>query len=107
VGAAFTVATPDEQLVVVHECRTSGLDAAQLAGIATAIRRNLRRLYGVGVSGLVLVRPGMVPRTTSGKIQRTLTRELFLTGALAAEYEELSDVIRARYRSVPTAAGAA
>jgi acyl-coenzyme A synthetase/AMP-(fatty) acid ligase len=32
---------------------------------------------------VVLVRPGSIPKTTSGKIQRRLTRTLWLNGELA------------------------
>ncbi|MEE3918905.1 hypothetical protein V2I01_12205 [Micromonospora sp. BRA006-A] len=87
VGAAFTVEVPHEELVVVQECRARSLDPAARAAVVTAVRHVLSREFGTGAVSVVLVRPGTVPRTTSGKIQRGLARMLFLTGALGAEHE--------------------
>ncbi|MFI2714422.1 fatty acyl-AMP ligase [Micromonospora sp. NPDC018662] len=98
VGAAFTVEVPHEELVVVQECRARSLDPAARAAVVTAIRRMLSREFGTGAVSVVLVRPGAVPRTTSGKIQRGLARMLFLTGALGVEHEQLTDGVRAARR---------
>ncbi|MBW6436411.1 fatty acyl-AMP ligase [Actinoplanes hulinensis] len=99
VGAAFTVEVPHEELVVVQECRARSLDREARAAVVTAIRRLLSTEFGVGAAGVVLVRPGTVPRTTSGKIQRGLARMLFLSRALDTEHEQLTDAIRARLRT--------
>ncbi|MEV4693804.1 fatty acyl-AMP ligase [Micromonospora echinospora] len=99
VGAAFTVEVPYEELVVVQECRSRSLDPAGRAAVVTAVRQVLSREFGTGAVSVVLVRPGTVPRTTSGKIQRGLARMLFLTGALGAEHEELTDGVRAARRA--------
>ncbi|MFG1677328.1 fatty acyl-AMP ligase [Micromonospora sp. NPDC049282] len=99
VGAAFTVEVPHEELVVVQECRARSLDPAARAAVVTAIRQMLSREFGTGAVSVVLVRPGTVPRTTSGKIQRGLARMLFLTGALGAEHEQLTDGVRAARRA--------
>ncbi|MFD6665355.1 fatty acyl-AMP ligase [Micromonospora chalcea] len=99
VGAAFTVEVPHEELVVVQECRSRSLDPAGRAAVVTAVRHVLSREFGTGAVSVVLVRPGTVPRTTSGKIQRGLARMLFLTGALGTEHEELTDGVRAARRS--------
>ncbi|GAA4715815.1 fatty acyl-AMP ligase [Phytohabitans rumicis] len=97
-GAAFTVEVPHEELVVVHECRARQLTAAQLGEVVAAVRQLLAREYGVGAASVALVRSGAVPRTTSGKIQRRLARELFLTGALDIEYEEVTALVREQCR---------
>ncbi len=98
VGAAFTVEVPHEELVVVQECRARSMDPDARAELVTAIRRLLSAEFGVGAASVVLVRPGAVPRTTSGKIQRGLARMLFLTGALAVEHEQLTPAARAGRR---------
>ena len=36
----------------------------------------------IAVDHIVLINPGTIPKTTSGKIQRNLTRQLWLDGAL-------------------------
>ncbi|GAA2698663.1 fatty acyl-AMP ligase [Actinoplanes palleronii] len=99
VGAAFTAEVPHEELVVVQECRVRSLDPAARAAVVTAIRQVLSREFGTGPVSVVLVRPGTVPRTTSGKIQRGLARMLFLTGALSVEHEQLTDGVRAVRRA--------
>jgi 1-acyl-sn-glycerol-3-phosphate acyltransferase len=69
-----------ERLVVVAETRGpkppdgSPLQAAVAAAIVAAI--------GVPADTIVLARPGSVPKTSSGKIRRTTTRELYESGRL-------------------------
>ncbi|QIY68653.1 fatty acyl-AMP ligase [Streptomyces sp. RLB1-33] len=83
VGAAFSVAAPEERIVLVHE--VSPKTAAQeLPAVAAAVTRHLSSVFATPVRNVVLVRRGTVRRTTSGKIQRTAMREGFLTGRLAA-----------------------
>jgi acyl-CoA synthetase (AMP-forming)/AMP-acid ligase II len=74
-GAAFRLEggghdAPDE-IAVVQECRSGlvGPDGAE--AVAGAIRQRVRQQLAVALAVVVLVRPGTVERTTSGKIQRT------------------------------------
>ncbi|WP_460391841.1 fatty acyl-AMP ligase [Actinophytocola sediminis] len=80
-GAAFTV--DDDTLVVVHEVKGSRTEA-ELLGLAVGMRRTAATVLGVALAGVVLVRPGGVRRTTSGKIQRSAMRELFRANELTA-----------------------
>lgn len=90
-GAAFTVAGEhDQQIVVVQECRATRSIAAELGAVAGAVRESLTREYGVAIRDVVLVRPGTVRRTTSGKIQRGAMREQFLAGELDTVYADLA-----------------
>ncbi|MFY1670057.1 fatty acyl-AMP ligase [Plantactinospora sp. WMMB334] len=102
--AVFSVPAPREEIVVVQELRSRGRDAAEIAGLAGAVRTALSRILGLRVANVVFVRVGQVRRTTSGKIQRTMMRELFVSGVLDATYEELDPEVRRRYR--PERAGA-
>ncbi|MGN9787656.1 fatty acyl-AMP ligase [Nonomuraea sp. ZG12] len=102
VGAVFTVPTPDEEIVIVQECRAHALTDMTPSGLAAEIRSAIRRDFGVAVGGVVLVRPSQVRRTTSGKIQRGLTRDLFTKDRLTALHEELTPAVRARYRDSAT-----
>ena len=95
-GAAFSVAVPAEEVVIVRECRARGAGPDELARIAASIRDLLARDAGVPAHNIVLVRPGTVARTTSGKIQRRLLRRRFLAGELPALHAELSPAVRAR-----------
>ncbi|MFV2102050.1 fatty acyl-AMP ligase [Micromonospora sp. LOL_024] len=94
VGAAFSVPVPEEQVVLVHEVRGGKATPAELAEITTAVRRQLSREFGVEAS-VVLVRPGAVQRTTSGKIQRVSVRESFRDGSLVGTYADLTPEVRA------------
>ncbi|MGW4207265.1 fatty acyl-AMP ligase [Lentzea sp. NPDC004789] len=78
-GAVFSVPDP-ERPVVVHEVRARW-GAERLSELASAIRQTVAREFGAA-PGVVLVRPGSVRRTTSGKVQRSAMRELFLRGEL-------------------------
>ncbi|GAA0975097.1 fatty acyl-AMP ligase [Nocardiopsis tropica] len=83
-GAAFTVlgAEDKEEVVVVHEVRPRGADAERLEAALTRIQQFASREFGMVLGGTVLVRPGGVKRTTSGKIQRLEMRSDFLRGTL-------------------------
>ncbi|WP_338871405.1 amino acid adenylation domain-containing protein [Myxococcus stipitatus] len=50
--------------------------------ISNAIRQALTLQHGVGVDAVVLIRAGSLPKTSSGKVQRTACREAWLEGRL-------------------------
>jgi fatty-acyl-CoA synthase len=63
-----------EGLVVIAETRLVGEEAAKLAKqISTEVRKALR----VAADHVVLLVPGSLPKTPSGKLQRALTRKLY------------------------------
>jgi acyl-CoA synthetase (AMP-forming)/AMP-acid ligase II len=88
VGAVFGIGQHEQEVAVVYEVRSGRLDDGADRRLVAAVRELVSREYGVRVSAVSLVRAGQVPRTTSGKIQRGRTRQLFLSGALDAVYEE-------------------
>jgi len=53
--------------------------------VVRAVRAAVSGRHGLRLAEFVLVPPGVVPRTSSGKVSRTLTRERYLEGAYAAE----------------------
>jgi amino acid adenylation domain-containing protein len=84
-GAAFSVDTPvGESLVLALETerRVVSLDAG---AIASAVRRAIGETHGIPVETVVLVRSGSLPRSSSGKIQRSLSRRQFLDGTLEVQ----------------------
>jgi acyl-CoA synthetase (AMP-forming)/AMP-acid ligase II len=101
VGAAFSVAVPDERIVLVHEIDPRK-PKEELPAVAAAIRHRVAAEFGVPCQNVLLVRRGAIRRTTSGKIQRAAMRESFLAGALAAVHSELDAAVR---RAVRDAAG--
>jgi acyl-CoA synthetase (AMP-forming)/AMP-acid ligase II len=78
-GAVFSV--PDEsgeKLVLVQEVERTqrrGLDTEE---IKACIREAVANEHEIALDSIVLIPPGEIPKTTSGKIQRSLTRQMWL-----------------------------
>ncbi len=83
--AAFAVpGTPAERVVVVAEhARTTSLAEIDVPALARAVRGAVSTRHGLRLADVVLVPPGTVPRTSSGKVSRALTRTRYLEGAFA------------------------
>jgi acyl-CoA synthetase (AMP-forming)/AMP-acid ligase II len=80
-GAAFPVEIDDEERVVlVHEIDRRAFVEADLEAVADGVAEAVATQTGLSLHDLVLVRPGAIPRTTSGKVQRRLCREIYLSG---------------------------
>ncbi len=80
-GAAFAVeAAGEERLVIVHEVdRHSPGEGRE---VLDALRSAILDAHDVAPFAVALVRPGGVPRTSSGKVRRSACRSTFLQGAL-------------------------
>ncbi|MEU4159274.1 type I polyketide synthase [Actinoplanes sp. NPDC026670] len=82
-GIAFAVDSGEaEQLVVVQAVR--GAARASAEEIFTAVRAAIAEQHGLQVHDIVLVRPGSIPKTSSGKLQRYACKQAYLTGTLDA-----------------------
>lgn len=82
IGAVFTVpAEEGEAVVVTHEVAPS-VRGDRCPELVTAMRATLAREFGLAPAGVVLVRRGGTPRTSSGKVQRRLAARLFRAGEL-------------------------
>jgi fatty-acyl-CoA synthase len=66
-----------EELVIV--CEATGGDAAS---VAAAVRTRISDDFGLSVADVVVLPPGCLPKTSSGKVQRSRTRELYAQNAL-------------------------
>jgi natural product biosynthesis luciferase-like monooxygenase protein len=81
-GAAFSVTVDgQERLVVAHELARRRLDADTDEVIA-AIRQAVGAEHLLTVHAVLLLRPGRLPRTSSGKIQRHAVRDGYARGTL-------------------------
>ncbi|WP_105969124.1 fatty acyl-AMP ligase [Streptomyces geranii] len=85
-GATFMVGHDDAvatapAIVAVHEIRAHW-GAERLGEIAVDMKQTIAREFGAPVAAVALVRPAGVRRTTSGKVQRSAMRALYLTGEL-------------------------
>ena len=84
-GAAFSVTVDgDEKLVVIQEVERSHLRRLAVDEVVAAIRQAVSSEHDLGVHSVVLLKTATVPRTSSGKIQRSTCRAAFLGGDLKA-----------------------
>ncbi|MFF2555860.1 fatty acyl-AMP ligase [Nocardia sp. NPDC058058] len=70
-----------EQLVIIQEIRREQLDDADTADITGAIRAAVLREHDLSIGDLLLTAPNLLPKTSSGKLRRTETRNQYRQGA--------------------------
>lgn len=92
-GSVFAVETDCEHLIIVQEVRTSSV-STDLRTLATSVQSFVGREFNIPAGNVLLVRPGTIRKTTSGKTQRTLMKQLFLKGQITPLYEVLEPAIR-------------
>jgi acyl-coenzyme A synthetase/AMP-(fatty) acid ligase len=61
----------------VHEVERAQRHHLDVDEVLGAIREAVVNEHEIAVGEIVLVRPGTLPKTTSGKVQRNLTRVLW------------------------------
>ncbi|MEU6224913.1 fatty acyl-AMP ligase [Streptomyces sp. NPDC047042] len=85
--AAFGVpGDAGERVVVVAEhARSVSLAEIDVVGLGHVVRAAVSARHGLRLADVVLVPPGTVPRTSSGKVARALTRRRYLEGAYTPE----------------------
>jgi acyl-CoA synthetase (AMP-forming)/AMP-acid ligase II len=82
-GAAFAVEVDGQEgLAVVQEVEPAGDSPDEADRVLAAIRRAVRANHDLRAHAVVLIPRGEIPKTSSGKLQRARTRELYLAGAL-------------------------
>jgi acyl-CoA synthetase (AMP-forming)/AMP-acid ligase II len=81
-GVALAVgdATGGEHLVTVHEVRDA--TSSTLEEVALAVVGSVGRVHGVRPERVVLIPARTLPKTSSGKVQRSSTRQALLEGRL-------------------------
>jgi 1-acyl-sn-glycerol-3-phosphate acyltransferase len=75
-------ATGTEKLVVVAESRER--DAVRRAAIVAAVTDLVSQGLGLPPDRVELIPPGSIPKTSSGKLRREETKQLYLAGKLSA-----------------------
>ena len=84
-GAAFMVRDhselPQEHLVIVQELERQF--KGEIEPIFTAIKKAVALEHEIPVQGIVLIKSGSIPKTSSGKIQHHACRNGFLDGSLS------------------------
>ncbi|PSL57529.1 acyl-CoA synthetase (AMP-forming)/AMP-acid ligase II [Saccharothrix carnea] len=84
--AAFAVPSLDGEAMVVVAERSSKVprQAVDQARVRARVRAAVARHHDVRVRDVLVVEPGSVPRTSSGKLSRAACRALYLGGQLPA-----------------------
>jgi 1-acyl-sn-glycerol-3-phosphate acyltransferase len=72
-----------EKLVVVAESRE--ISASRQSAIAAAVTQEVTQGLGLPPDRVELIPPGSIPKTSSGKLRREETRELYMAGTLSAK----------------------
>jgi len=70
-----------ERVVVAFEAQDAA-NAAEPQALVQAVRRAVQEGMGLTLDDVVALVPGALPKTSSGKLQRAKTRELYETGEL-------------------------
>lgn len=77
-AAVFSIEVDENECVVVAaELRRTERRNADAQEVARTISKAISDEHGVALHEVVLLRPGSIPRTTSGKIQRLLCQRLY------------------------------
>jgi 1-acyl-sn-glycerol-3-phosphate acyltransferase len=95
-----------ERIVVLAETDTT--DPAASETLRTRTRQATVDAVGVAPDDIVLVRPGTIPKTQSGKIRRAAARDLYLTGHLGIRRTALRwQMVRLALAGLPAGAARA
>ncbi|MCD4679830.1 MAG: fatty acyl-AMP ligase [Bacteroidales bacterium] len=82
-GGAFSIDYNDEEvLVIVYEIQRRYKNNANLGEIKFVIKNAFAKKDGLAVHDIVLIEPSSFPKTSSGKLQRRLAREMYLNKEL-------------------------
>jgi acyl carrier protein len=92
-SAAFSIAVDGfERLVIVAEVERQALRHLNVDDITNAVRQTVSENHQLQVYAIALLKPGSLPKTSSGKIQRGACRAAFQAQSLAivGEWRESS-----------------
>jgi long-chain fatty acid adenylase/transferase FadD26 len=81
-GRVAAISMPDdasERLVVIAELKKQ-IDPGELAAVTQQVTSAVSQTHSVNLSEFVLVPPGSLPLTTSGKVRRAMSAEMFRGG---------------------------
>lgn len=77
-----------EHLVVIYEVKRRYWRQNIKTEVIAAIRKTLAEHFDLHIHAAVLIKPGSIPKTTSGKIRRHRCKEAFLEGTLLEMKEQ-------------------
>jgi acyl-CoA synthetase (AMP-forming)/AMP-acid ligase II len=71
----------DERVVV---CAETKVDSADYPELAKKIKIRVREILGLKLHDVIVLKPAVLPKTSSGKLQRNLAKKLYLDNDLGA-----------------------
>lgn len=78
-GAAFSIRLDgEEQVSLVQEVRRTAIRSLDSDEVIAAIQRSVLEAHDLRLGAVTLIRPGQLPKTTSGKVQRGEAKRMFL-----------------------------
>jgi acyl-CoA synthetase (AMP-forming)/AMP-acid ligase II len=85
-GAAFSVLTEnnEEKVILVQEVERTHRRDIEIEEIVACIREAVANEHEIALDSILLIRPGTIPKTTSGKIQRSAARRMWLQNSFKA-----------------------
>jgi malonyl CoA-acyl carrier protein transacylase len=82
-GAAFSIdIAGEEKLVIIQEVERSYIRKLNANEVIGAIRRSVSEQHELEIYALLLLKTTSLPKTSSGKVQRSACRTSFLAGSL-------------------------
>jgi amino acid adenylation domain-containing protein len=90
-AAAFASGSNEPETVTLA-LEASGLPDIQRATLCENVRRGIATSLEVPLHRVVLVRSGLLPRTTSGKVRRAACREALSNGTLKLLHDDHADI---------------
>lgn len=85
-AAAFSVDVEgEERLVILQEIRRTELKKLDVDAVMEAIRAAIAEQHELQTYAIVLIHPATLPKTSSGKVQRSICRQSFLEHTIAKE----------------------
>ncbi|HEX8109874.1 MAG TPA: fatty acyl-AMP ligase [Kofleriaceae bacterium] len=90
-GAAVAVEIDgEERLVVIQEVEREHLGQLDTKALIADVREAVASQHDIFVHAIVLLKPGAIPRTSSGKVQRHACATAFMAGQLAVMAPEIA-----------------
>lgn len=87
---AFTVRSDadDEQLFIALEVLKT-IEEVRAKEITRTIKKQISEVYGLQVTGILLLSRGKIPKTSSGKVQRSLCKEYYVSKKLETIFADV------------------
>ena len=82
----------EERLAIVQEVEADRVQAEDLERLCSVVREVVRATHNVELARLALVAPGQIRKTTSGKVQRRLCRDILLSGRMRTLHDWRAEV---------------